>query len=229
MQYRVMAFGLRNAPATFQTLVNTVLAGVSNCSAYLDDLVVYSASWSEHVSLLGTVFQRLEDASLTLNLAKCEIGKATVTYLGSQVQGQVRPVEAKISAILEFPAPSTRRELRRFLGMAGYYRSFCRNFSTVARPLTDLLSPSKSFVWSSESQQAFESVKALLCSAPVLSAPNFSLSFKLEVDASAYGAGAVLLQENTDGVNHPIYCFFVIFQRNLTSTKSTTQPLKKRL
>lgn len=208
MQYRVMAFGLRNAPATFQRLVNTVLAGVSNCSAYLDDLVVYSMSWSEHLSLLGTVFQRLETASLTLNLAKCEIGKATITYLGKQVgQGQVRPVEAKIAAILEFPAPSTRRELRRFIGMAGYYRNFCRNFSTVARPLTDLLSPSKSFGWSLESQQAFENIKALLCSTPVLSAPNFAVPFTLEVDASAYGTGAVLLQENADGVDHPI-CYF---------------------
>lgn len=117
MQYRVIAFGLRNAPATFQRLVNTVLARVSNCSAYLNDLVVYSMSWSEHLSLLGTVFQRLETASLTLNLAKCEIGKATITYLGKQVgQGQVRPVEAKIAAILEFPAPSTRRESGVLLG-----------------------------------------------------------------------------------------------------------------
>lgn len=99
MQYRVMAFGLRNVPATFQRLVNAVLAGVSNCSTYLDDLVVYLTSWSEHLSLLGIVFQRLEAASLTLNLAKCEIGKAEV-YLGKQVgQGQVRPVEAKIVAI----------------------------------------------------------------------------------------------------------------------------------
>lgn len=208
LQYNVMAFGLRNAPATFQRLVNKVMADVPNCSAYLDDLVVYTSTWPEHVSVLTMVFQRLADASLTLNLAKCEFGKATVTYLGKQVgKGQVRPVEAKVVAIKEFPTPTTRRELRRFLGMAGYYRSFCKNFSSVTKPLTDLLSPAKEFIWSAESQCAFEAIKHLLCSSPVLSAPNFSVPFKLEVDASAVGAGAVLLQEDEEGIDHPI-CFF---------------------
>lgn len=208
LQYNVMAFGLRNAPATFQRLVNKVMADVPNCSAYLDDLVVYTSTWPEHVSVLSMVFQRLANASLTLNLAKCEFCKATVTYLGKQVgKGQVRPVEAKVVAIKEFPAPTTRRELRRFLGMAGYYRSFCKNFSSVAKPLTDLLSPAKEFIWSAESQCAFEAIKHLLCSSPVLSAPNFSVPFKLEVDASAVGAGAVLLQEDEEGIDHPI-CFF---------------------
>ncbi|KAL1269167.1 hypothetical protein QQF64_031456 [Cirrhinus molitorella] len=174
LQYKVMAFGLHNAAATFQRLVNLVLADVPNCNAYLDDLVVYSQSWSEHVSLLELVFKRLQEASLTLNLAKCEIGKATATYLGKQVgYGQVRPVMAKISAINDFPAPKTR----------------------LATPLTTLLSPSEQFVWSSECQTAFDNIKVLLGSEPVLAAPNFSLNFKLEVDSSDVGAGAVLLQE----------------------------------
>lgn len=208
MEYKVMAFGLRNAPATFQRLVNLVLAGVPNCNAYLDDLVVYSSEWSEHLSLLHTVFERLEKATLTLNLAKCEFARATVTYLGKEVgQGQVRPVAAKVSAINEFSIPTTRRELRRFLGMAGYYRSFCRNFSSVVHPLTSLLSPSRAFVWSPECQHSFDSVKALLCSTPVLAAPDFALPFKLEVDASAVGAGAVLLQEDKNHVEHPV-CYF---------------------
>ncbi|XDV32819.1 hypothetical protein PO909_003528 [Leuciscus waleckii] len=144
LQYSVMAFGMRNAPATFQRLINIVLAGVPKCNAYLDDLVIYSVDWSEHVSSLRTVFEHLEKASLTLNLAKCEFGQATITYLGKEVgQGQVRPLEAKVTAITEFPAPTIQRELRRFLGMAGYYRGFCKNFSTVAHPLTSLLSPSR--------------------------------------------------------------------------------------
>lgn len=208
LQYKVMAFGLRNAAATFQRLVNIVLADVPNCRAYLDDVIVYSQSWTDHISLLETVFKRLERASLTLNLAKCDIGKATVTYLGKRVgQGQVRPVTAKIAAISEFPVPRTRRELRRFLGMAGYYLCFCRNFSSVAVPLTALLSPSKAFEWSFECQVAFDSIKTLLCSEPVLSAPDFSTVFQLEVDASEMGAGAVLLQEDKEGIKHPI-CYF---------------------
>lgn len=149
LQYSVMAFGMRNAPATFQRLVNIVLGDVPNCTAYIDDVVVNSTEWSAHMSSLRTVFQRLADASLTLNLAKCEFGKATVIYLGKQVgRGKVQPLGAKIEAIVSFPVPTTRRELRRFLGMAGYYRGFCRNFSSVAAPLTDLLSPSVPFVWS---------------------------------------------------------------------------------
>lgn len=93
-----------------------------NCNAYLDDWIVYSQSWSEHVSLLETVFKCLEEEFLTLNLSKCEIGKATVTYLGKQVgQEQVRPLTAKITAISEFPLLKTRRELLRFLGMAGTF------------------------------------------------------------------------------------------------------------
>lgn len=208
LQYSVMAFGMRNAPATFQRLVNRVLSGVPKCNAYLDDLVVYSSDWPEHIALLRTVFERLQEGSLTLNLAKCEFGQATITYLGKEVgHGQVRPIEAKVTAISEFPAPATRRELRRFLGMAGYYRSFCKNFSTIAQPLTSLLSPSRTFLWSTECEHAFNAIKDLLCNAPVLAAPDFDSAFKLDVDASYVGAGAVLIQGGKDGIDHPV-CYF---------------------
>ena len=160
------------------------------------------------MNTLREVFSRLSIASLTLNLAKCEFGKGTVLYLGQQVgRGQVCPADVKITAITAFPVPTTRRELRRFLGMAGYYRRFCKNFSSVAAPLTALTSPSKPFVWSHECQRSFESLKGILCCTPVLSAPDFSLPFKLEVDASAVGAGAVLLQEDEQGINHPVSYF----------------------
>ncbi|XP_049912636.1 uncharacterized protein LOC126397732 [Epinephelus moara] len=208
LQYTVMPFGLRNAPATFQRLMHIVLANVKNCEVYLDDVVAYSDTWSEHVTVLKEIFKRLKDANLTLNLAKCEFGKATVTYLGKQVgQGHVRPVDVKVQAIVTYPVPQTRRELRRFLGMAGYYRSFCRNFAEVVAPLTSLTSEKKPFAWSPACQHAFESCKALLCSTPVLTAPSFTRPFKLEVDASASGAGAVLLQEDKQGIDHPI-CYF---------------------
>lgn len=115
LQYSVMAFGMRNAPATFQRLMNRVLSEVNNVEVYLDDVVIYSNTWEEHLEKLRVVFERLSRASLTLNLAKCEFAKATVTYLGKCVgQGQVRPVEAKVAAIVEFPKPTNKRELRRF-------------------------------------------------------------------------------------------------------------------
>ncbi len=205
LQYRVMAFGLRNAGATFQRLMSRVLINVPNCDAYLDDVVCYSDSWDEHVKLLNWVFACLEKANLTLNLAKCEFACATVSYLGKEVgNGKIRPLGSKIQVILDFPVPMTKRELRRFLGMTGYYRNFCRNFSDVANPLTGLLRKGVSFEWTSACQFAFEALKTLLCSTPVLSAPRFDRAFKLEVDASGTGAGAVLIQTDDAGIEHPI-------------------------
>lgn len=213
LEYTVRAFGMRNAPATFQRLMHLVLRDIPQCNVYLDDVVVYSSSWGENMTSLALVFQRLSEASLTLNLAKCEFGKATVTYLGKQVgHGSVRPVDAKVTAVLSFPKPTTRRELRRFLGMTGYYRCFCKNFSVVVAPLTRFCSPKVPFVWDDECQRAFVSAKSVLCSAPVLAAPNFSRPFKLEVDASATGAGAVLLQDGEGDVRHPVSYFSAKFK-----------------
>jgi hypothetical protein len=131
-----------------------------------------------------------------------------VTFLGHTVgHGQVRPIEAKVKAISEFPVPVGKRQLMRFLGMAGYYRKFCQNFSTIAEPLTNLLRKGKKFVWSDDCQIAFDKLKAILKSAPVLLAPNFDKAFKLAVDASDVGAGSVLLQEDSKGVDHPV-CYF---------------------
>jgi hypothetical protein len=112
-----------------------------------------------------------------------------------------------VQAIIDFPAPQTRRELRRFLGMTRYYRGFCKNFSGVVASLTSFASPKVPFQWSEKCQFAFEAAKALLCSAPVLAAPDFVRPFKLEVDASALGVGAVLLQEDERGIDHPV-CYF---------------------
>lgn len=106
-----------------------MLARVLHCSAYLDDLVIYTDTWTEHIQVLRMVFDRFRAAKLTVNLAKCEFGKATVAYLGKEVGlGKVQPVHAKAIAIVEYPAPSNKRELRRFVRMTGYYPSFCRNF-----------------------------------------------------------------------------------------------------
>ncbi|KAI3356202.1 hypothetical protein L3Q82_017180, partial [Scortum barcoo] len=164
-------------PATFQRLMNKVVSGLEGCAVYLDDVVIYSDSWHDHLQRIKALFERLAWAALTINLAKCDFAKATVTYLGKVVgQGQVRPVRAKVLAIDQFPVPTTKKELSRFLGMAGYYRGFCKDFSTVAAPLTSLLSSKAKFVWSPVSQHAFEGIKSLLCSAPVLAAPKVDLT-----------------------------------------------------
>ncbi|XP_076876436.1 uncharacterized protein LOC143525877 [Brachyhypopomus gauderio] len=215
LQYTVMPFGLKNAPATFQRLMRIVLNDLNDCDAYLDDVVVSSASWPEHLSTLANVFERFRQARLTLNLDKCEFGRATVVYLGKQVgNGRVRPVDSKVRAIVAFPTPTTLRELRRFLGMTGYYRSFCRNFANVVLPLTTLLRKDVPFVWTSDCQAAFDAAKALLCSSPVLMAPQYNKPFKLDVDASDSGCGAVLLQEDDAHLDHPVAYFSAKFNRH---------------
>ena len=120
---------------------------------------------------------------------------------------QIKPVDIKISIISGFPRPETKKQLMRFLGMAGYYCKFCPNLSAVAEPLMELLSKKVKFSWYDRCEKAFEELKAILKNAPVLSAPHFDSQFKLAVDTSNFAAGAVLLQEDKDGVDHPI-CYF---------------------
>ena len=160
--YKVMSFGLRNAPVPFQRLMNTVVAVLEGCVVYLDDVVVYSNSWGAHLDIIRALFHCLSDAHLTINLIKCEFVRATVTYLGKMMgQGQVRPIRAKTLAIERYPSLTGKKELMHF------YRSFCRNFSSVVVPLTDLLKSSARFNWTPLCQSAFESVKAPLTSSPI--------------------------------------------------------------
>jgi hypothetical protein len=166
-QYKVMPFGLKNAPATFQRMVNHVVADIDGCEAYVDDLIVYSQTWEQHMQQLKRLFKKLSEAKLTVNLVKSEFCHATVTYLGHVVgQGQVKPIKAKCEAIEQYPTPTNKRQLMRFLGMVGYYRKFCPNFSDIASPLTDLLKKNSKFVWSEECESAFNKIKSILMSSP---------------------------------------------------------------
>ena len=206
--YTVMPFGLRNAPATFQRLMNMVVRDLEGCAVYLDDVVIYSDNWETHLQRIDALFGRLADACLTVNLAKCEFAKASVTYLGRLVgHGTVSLLRAKVEAIDMYQRPATKKELQRFLGLVGYYRSFCRIFSTVVTPLSNWLRGDAKYFWSDVCQQAFENVKSLLCAAPVLAAPHMDELFKLQVDASQVGAGAVLLQADELGIDKPVSFF----------------------
>ena len=141
---------------------------------------------------------------MKMNVAKTEFCHATVTFLGHLLgQGQVKPLEAKVNAISEFPVPKCKRQLMRFLGMAGYYRKFC--ISQV--PLTNLLKKRSKFKWNDKCQDAFGRLRAILKSPPVLLAPDFDKYLKLAVDARDVGIGAVLLQEDNNGIDHPV-CYF---------------------
>ena len=215
-EYNVLPFGMKNAPATFQRMIHGVIKDLPNTNAYIDDLVTGSDTWEDHLEAVGKLFQKLSDANLTVNLAKSEFGQAHVVYLGYVIgQGKVAPVDAKVQTILAFPAPSSKKALRRFLGMVGYYRKFCKNFADCTLPLTNLLKKNIQFVWDESCQKAFDKLKNLLCHYPVLQSPNFNTPFSLAVDASDDAAGAVLLQHDNDHIiEHPVAYFSKKFNRH---------------
>ena len=206
-QFKTMPFGLKGAPAKFQELMTNLLADmVEYASAYLDDIAIFSQSWGQHLVHIRKVMDRLREAGLTLKPQKCAFGMTKCEYLGHMVGGgQVEPLEAKIKAIQDYTRPRTKKGLRAFLGLGGYYRKFVQDFSTIAYPLTQMTKnkePEK-LKWTAEAEQAFEQLKLALTSGTVLRAPDWCLPFYLQTDASQVGIGAVLSQFQ-DGVDRHI-------------------------
>jgi hypothetical protein len=215
-RYKVMPFGMKNSGATFQRMMNRLIRDIDGCEVYIDDILSYNgeyASFEDHVKLIDELFTRLENAKLAINLAKSEFCEMFVDYLGNRVgQGKVCPIHAKVEVINSLPIPDSKKKLLRFLGMAGFYRKFCPNFSVVAAPLTSLLGKAK-YTWTENCTKSFEKIKALLMSHPVLVTPNYNKQFKLACDACDTGIGSALLQE-IDGIDHPIAYFSKKFDKH---------------
>ncbi|RDD35996.1 Retrovirus-related Pol polyprotein from transposon 17.6 [Trichoplax sp. H2] len=197
-EFNVMPFGLHNAPATFQSLVNKLFAEHHEYVAvYLDDIVVFDMVWDEHLAHLEIVFEILKAAHLTLRPAKCVFAHGMVTYLGHQIgTGIVKPSKLKIKAVADFPSLKTKRDVRAFLGLTGYYRRFIPKYASISEPLVELIlkrNPT-TVKWSLEAQQAFLLLKEKLMQEPVLHVADETLPFILQIDASGTGLGAVLTQ-----------------------------------
>uniref|UniRef100_A0A1X7SMY3 Reverse transcriptase domain-containing protein n=1 Tax=Amphimedon queenslandica TaxID=400682 RepID=A0A1X7SMY3_AMPQE len=210
-QFTVMPFGLKGAPATFQRLMDCVIRGLESfVSAYLDDIIVFSESFEEHAKHLERVLLRLREAGLTAKPQKCILGTDHCSYLGHIIGGgKVQPELDKLHAVKEYPVPKTKKEVRGFLGLAGYYRRFIPNFSAIASPLSDLTKKMEptAVKWTTSCDKAFNLLKDLLCQSPVLHSPDFSKEFILQTDASERGVGAVLSQLDNEGRDHPIAYF----------------------
>lgn len=196
-EFLVTPFGLANAPSTYQRLMECVLRNLTYkiCLIYLDDILVYSRTFVEHLDHLRQVFDRLRHANLKLKPSKCNFACTKVNYLGHVVSPNgIAPDPEKISAVKDFPRPHNVKTIRSFLGLANYYRRFVKDFAKIAAPLNQLLRKDHKFVWTSQCEDAFQALKEALTSAPILAFPNFSEMFHLFVDASNDGIGATLGQ-----------------------------------
>lgn len=196
--YNRMPFGLKNAPATFQRMMDTALRGLINkhCFVYLDDIIIFGQSIEEHNRNLAIVLQRLRELGLKLQPDKCEFLKPELEYLGHIVTSEgIKPNPKKLEAVQNFKIPKTPTDVKSFLGLAGYYRKFIRNFSKIAKPLTELTRKTVPFHWNEQTQTSFDTLKEKLCTAPVLKFPDFEKQFTLTTDASNLGIGAILSQD----------------------------------
>ena len=208
-QWTVMPFGLCNAPATFERLMESVLAGMHwrTLLVYLDDIIVFGKTFEEELQRLAEVFRRMRRANLKLSPKKCLLFRSEVPFLGHIVSRDgVRTDTAKTAAVAEWPVPANVTELRSFLGFCTYYRRFVRDFSKLAAPLYALTKTGVAFQWTRACHTAFENLKAVLTNAPVLQYPDPSKPFILDTDASSVGVGAVLSQA-CDGVEHVVAYF----------------------
>ncbi|XP_033363072.1 uncharacterized protein LOC117241209 [Bombus vosnesenskii] len=196
-QFKRMPFGLKDAPATFQRLMNSILSGLQGIElfVYLDDIVIYSTSLQEHEIKFNKLMERLRKAKLRLQPDKCEFLRHEVNYLGHIIsEDGVKPDPKKVEAISKFPRPKRAKNIKQFLGLAGYYRRFIPDFPKVAKPLIQLLKKDTPFKWTENQENAFNNLKTVLVTKPILQYPDFSKPFNLTTDASGYAISGVLSQ-----------------------------------
>ena len=196
-EFKVMPFGLTSAPATFQRFMDVVLAGLkwNSVLVYLDDICVFSNSFEEHLSHVREVFHRVQQAGMKLKPSKCYLFQQEIKYLGHVVTCEgIEPDPDKIKAVAKLVPPDNLNQLQSFLGLVGYYRKFVDNFATVCEPLYELTKSDVEWKWGDAQNKAFQHVKTILTSDPVLVHPDFSKTFTIHTDASNTGLGAILSQ-----------------------------------
>lgn len=200
-QFKRLPFGLSNAPATFQRLVDAIFGPELEpfVFTYLDDIVIVTSSFQKHIEILNEVFTRLSTAGLTLNREKCSFCRAELKYLGYVVNRHGLHVDPeKVEAMVNLPTPNNISEVRRIIGTISWYRRFVPRFSEMIAPLTHLLRKRNKFQWTLDCEEAFQKIKDALVSASILATPDFEQPFYLQTDASAYGIGAVLFQRRNE-------------------------------
>ncbi|CAF4895233.1 unnamed protein product [Pieris macdunnoughi] len=208
-QFKVMPFGLCNAPATFERLMEKVLSGLIGeaCLVYFDDVVIIGKDFDDHIRNLQRVLSRLHKANLKLSAKKCLFFKRAVSYLGHIIsEDGVRTDPEKIVAVKDWPVPKDKTEVRAFLGLCSYYRRFVRNFADIAKPLHRLTEQKRKFTWDGECEDAFNELKNRLCETPILGYPDQDGEYVVDTDASGIGIGGVLSQ--VKGEHEQVIAYF---------------------
>lgn len=201
-EYKVMPYGVTGGPATFQGVMNIILAPLfRKCVVvFIDDILIYSTTYEEHLVHIQQVLEILKEHQFFVKLSKCFFAKQELSYLGHIISAVgVSTDPKKVQIIAQWPTPSSVKDLRSFLGMAGYYRKFVKNFRLISKPLTNMLRKGELFIWTPTTKEAFQTLIQALISTPVLAMPDFSKQFIIETDASELGIGAVLQQNG-----HPV-------------------------
>ena len=206
-EFNVMPFGLKNAPGTFQRLMDEILREYIGefVIVYLDDIMIYSKDFEEHVEHIDKVLNKLRENNMIIKLKKCKFGERNIEFLGHIVgRDGLKPDEKKVEKIKKIKIPETITEIRSFLGLCSYYRRFIKNFVKIAKPLYNLVKKDIRFEWTEKQQIAFEELKMKLMEKPILDHPNFEKEFILITDASGEGLGAVLAQKNNENKEYVI-------------------------
>ena len=199
-------FGLSQAPAYFQRLMNQVIKGLPFAFVYLDDVLIHSPDIETHLKHIRILFQRLREADLKLKDSKCNYFKTHVQYLGHLVSGNgIRPLPEKLESVKGMPAPTTPKEVKQFLGLVGYYRKFIPRFADIARPMTNLTKQDVPFEWTIQCQASFEMLKDALITSPILKYPDPNKPYTLFTDASKHAWACVLTQEYEHEKDNKIY------------------------
>lgn len=201
-QYKRIPFGLQGSPSAFMSVMSDVLRDVNwkYSLVYMDDILIFSKNFDEHLFHLDQVFQKLREANLRLKPSKCNFAVKEVKYLGHVISKDGISVDmSKVEAVKSFPKPKNTTDIRAFLGLANYYRKFIHGFADIATPLNRLLVKGTKFCWDEPCQKAFDKLKQLLTEAPILAFPDFNKTFILYTDASGFSISYILGQKDAKG------------------------------
>ena len=226
-QWRSMPMGLTNSPATFQRMMELVLRGLpwQVCMVYLDDVLIFSPTFAEHMASLREVFSRIQSAGLKLNPGKCHLAQDHVVFLGHVVSRQgLQPDPRNTEKVKTWPTPQSPTEVRAFLGLCSYYRRFVRDFAHRAAPLHHLTCKDVPFMWTKDCDVSFHFLKSVLSSAPVVTMPDYTCPFKVYTDASMEAVGAVLAQDK-EGLERVV----VYASQSLTNAQKRWSTFDKEL